>query len=436
MALEWVLTRLLVLGLLIGTQQTIINDVLYYARNVAGMVEGGSLELTLREYPLPVLGVLTPPWLVSFGSENVYLVLFIAFMFAVDAAFTILLFRSAGRRQSTAVTLWLLAGPALGPLAITRFDLLTGVLVGAALLVLLRRPAWSGALVVVGAGLKLWPIILVPMLAARVAGRVRVLVGAGVTLAVIAVGCLAGAGLTRSLSPLTWQSERGLQIESVPALPLMIGWVTDSSRWHTYFSNYVSMEISGPGDRLMLALANLAMLGAIGLLAVLSYRAWRIGRALTPVTVGWFLLAGIGLLIVTNKVFSPQYLLWLSPVAVALVAVSSRHDVAARRWTLALFGLGILTQVIYPVTYLWLTTPYWANPLGVSMLAVRNLVLVGLVGYAVGRAWVGTRRPGRSRATADSTSQAGATQASVVLTDRSGQAAPAGADEPDAIGSR
>jgi hypothetical protein len=116
-------------------------------------------------------------------------------------------------------------------------------------------------------------------------------------------------------------------------------------------------------------------------------RAWRQGRAVGAETVGWIMLTTVGLLILTNKVFSPQYLLWLSPIAIAMVALAPRADSGVRRFVVLLLSVGVLTQVIYPLLYLWISGVYWANPLGVLLLAVRDVALVGFVIYAFRRAW-------------------------------------------------
>jgi hypothetical protein len=99
------------------------------------------------------------------------------------------------------------------------------------------------------------------------------------------------------------------------------------------------------------------------------------------------MLTSTGLLILTNKAFSPQYLLWLSPVAIAMVAVAPRGDTGVRRFVVLLLAVGVLTQVIYPNAYALVAGPNWFNWLGVVLLALRDLALVGFVVYAWRRAW-------------------------------------------------
>jgi hypothetical protein len=389
----WVVTRLVMFVLLALPEQTIMNDVFYYADNLATLSSGETLLTVLDEYPLPVVALLGLPWLVSFGSSTVYAVLFVAMMLAIDAAFLALLFRLGGHRQTTAVTLWLAAGPMMGPLAVTRFDLVPGVLAGAAVLLLATRPRLAAVFVVLGAAIKLWPAVLLPALAAPARTRWRVVVATLVSGIAVVAATVALGGVDRLLSPLTWQSDRGLQIESLPALPLMVAWAFVRDPWTVEFSRFITSQVSGPGEQLLIGLATLATAAALVLMAALWLRAWRRGSLIGAETVGWIMLTTTGLLILTNKVFSPQYLLWLSPVAIAMVAVAPRADTGVRRFVVLLLSVGILTQLIYPILYLWVSGVYWANPLGVALLAIRDLALIGFVVYAGRRAWRETAAP-------------------------------------------
>lgn len=383
----WLVTRAVMLLLLALPQRTIINDVLYYADNLQQWSDGQPLSEVLDEYPAPVLVLVGLPWLLSFGNHTVYATLFVVMMLAIDALFCWLLYKQHRGHQGPAVTLWLAAGPMMGPLAVTRFDVVPGILAGAAVLLLGRRPALSSVFIVMGAALKLWPAALLPALAAPSRTRWRVIVGAVVSGLVVVAGTVAVGGLDRLLSPLTWQSDRGLQIESLIALPLMIPWSIVHDPWTVDFTRFITSEIWGPGDTVLLKLATLLTVAAGAGMLTLWYRAWRRGKAIGAETVGWIMLTTIGLLILSNKVFSPQYLLWLSPVAIAMVAIAPRGDSGVRRFVVLLLCVGVLTQIIYPVLYLWISEIYWANPLGVALLALRDVFLVGFVVYAWRRSW-------------------------------------------------
>jgi hypothetical protein len=82
--------------------------------------------------------------------------------------------------------------------------------------------------------------------------------------------------------------------------------------------------------------------------------------------------------IVTNKVGSPQYLVWLVPSLVAGSSCGARRGLRRRCSRFA----AALTQLVYPVLYAGILTP---APLAVIVLTLRNLVLIALFVWIVAR---------------------------------------------------
>ena len=237
----WVVTRTLSLLLLLAAERYITGDVFYYRRKLTGLFDVG-LDQTLNEYPTPVVWILLLPYGAGGGTRTGYLVAFLVFMLALDAVFTYALYRSAGRRHDRAVDFWVLFVPLVGALSYLRFDMLPAVLAGGALLAARRRPWVTGALTGLGAAIKLWPALLIPSFLAhkpdrRPAGIAFVVVGFGLA----AISLLAG-GMTRLFSPLTWQSDRGLQIESIWGVPLMVARAVRPDAW-------VVRDLALPGVR-------------------------------------------------------------------------------------------------------------------------------------------------------------------------------------------
>ncbi len=387
-ALTWTASRaamLVVLGLFGGP---VTGDVRYYARSLHSMFYGGSLRLTLQEYPVPVLGIIVPQFLIGALSTVAFAFLFVASMLAVDAVFTAFLWRMTGRRLSPAVGFWLLFAPAMGALAYFRFDLVPAVLTGAAVLAMVRRPRWTGVLTGVGVGLKLWPVVMLPVFLLRRTGRATVLAWFAITTAVLAGISLAVAGYGRLVSPISWQAARGLQIESVPATPLMLArTVHPHGIWDVRTSRYKATEIFGAGvDATMVASTALT---AVALLA-LAWLWLRCRRAPELTTLAWLILTAAAVLTVTNKTLSPQYILWLGgPVAALFVLAPA--DPAVRRIARLLIVVSVFTQLVYPIWYGRVVNVGWALLPMTLLLAVRNALLCWLAWLAGAEVWRRTR---------------------------------------------
>ncbi len=395
----WVVTRAFMLLAVGFAQESVVGDVTYYGRSLYWMFRhGAGLRDTLQEYPLPVFGVLLPQFLLGGLNPLVFAVLFFLSMLAVDALFLRHLIRRRTRLRPEqhgtqgAVGFWLWFIPLMGPIAYFRFDLVPAVLAGAAITAVVDRPSRSGWLTAVGAGLKLWPAALLPSFLVRRESRRPALLGfvaGGVVVLGVSVGV---GGVQRLISPLQWQSDRGLQIESIFALPLMLARMFRERSWDVHVSPYKAWEVFGPGTHVLV----LASTAATGLTVVwLVWTWWRAFRLPTVSVelVGWLVFATVAVMTVVNKTLSPQYLIWLGgPLAVMLL--SRAPDPALRRTTTLLLVVAGLTQVIFPLVYTWIlddTRVAWQLPVGTLVLVARNLLLVAVTWTACRRVWVMTR---------------------------------------------
>lgn len=410
-ALVWIGSRLAMLALFFSVEITVWWDVYYYFTKISGLTEAG-LAHTLVEYPTPVVWLLRLPFLLGGGDQTAYVALFMVLMGLLDAALTVWLWVRGWRAGSTvAAYYWMVFTALIGPLVYTRFDLVPSVLAAAALLLLARTPAVSGGLVAVGAAIKLWPALLITGLFGRRRGRGAVWVGFGTTGAVLVALSLLTGGWARLISPLTWQGGRGLQIESVWATPAMVNVLAHPARYVIQISQYQAYEVFGPGVPAMLTVATVATLvGGLAIIA-LGIRAWRSpGHDLY--TGAMIMTAVVAVMIITNKTFSPQYLVWLGgPLAVLTAARAGRpgdaripgSDIALL--VLALV-LALLTQLIYPGFYGWITEagPGTGRTAMTLVLTVRNLGMLVFTVLAYVRAWsLLTATPGDTEAAADET---------------------------------
>lgn len=388
-ALVWAGLRLTMIALLLGKELTARGDVTYYFGKISRLPEVG-LGQTLTEYPTPVVWMLQLPRLLGGRDNDSYWILFMVLMGLLDAGLTAWLWWRGRRTGSWAALYWTFFTFLIGPLVYLRFDIVPAVLAVAALLLLTRLPAVAGALVAVGAAIKLWPALLVAGLFGRRDRRPQVWWGVGVTGVVLVALSLLAGGWGRLVSPLAWQGERGLQIESVWATPTMVNVLAHPGRYYIQISPYQAYEIYGPGVDAMLVVTSVAtVLGGLAIIA-LAVRAWRSpGHDLR--TAAMVMTAIIAVMIVTNKTFSPQYLVWLGgPLSVLLLARGEGPQRPQER-TLLVLGLvlALLTHLVYPLFYSWVTTagPGLGRTTMTLVLAARNVGMLVFTGMAFGQAW-------------------------------------------------
>ena len=448
MAVGWLASRAVLAWLLTGPQAWVGGDVGYFAASLQAVADGVlGLDGALVEYPLPAVAVVAVPWLLAGGLGLPYGAVLLLLAAATDLAFTVLLVRTAEPGWSSPsggsspsrppvpepgagwwpAVAWLVAVPAIGSTAFARFDLLPGVLVGAAVLLVGPRPRAAAVLLAVATSVKLWPVVLAPPLLAATARRTAVgwYVGTGL---VLAAGTALVAGPARLLTPLTYQAERGLQIESVAATPVMLAWWLRPGAWTIGYAPSKSYEVTGPAVGALLAAATLAtvlyaVLVAAGTAALVH--AWRRRVVLDASTVVWCGLVGVLGFVVTGKVLSPQYLLWVLPLAVAGLVVAD--SATLRRWVAGLLVAAALTQVVFPYAYGSMTTgvgPPVAVP--VLALAARNLLLAVLLGVAVKEAARRVSAAVRSTASRPDQSPAGTGRHAPGTPTASAASAPAG----------
>jgi hypothetical protein len=387
----WLITRLLMLVILASFESFVVGDVYYYHRKINALFSAG-LDRTLYEYPTPVVWILWLPYGASLGNRVGYLVAFIIFMLALDALFTYALWRSAGRRHDTAIDFWLIFVPLIGPLSYLRFDMLPAVLAGGALLAARHKPWVTGALTGLGAAIKLWPALLIGAFMSyradrRSAGIAFVVVGFGLALISLIFG-----GWLRLISPLTWQSDRGLQVESIWATPLMLARAVKPDYWTVDMSRYQAYEIFGSGVEAWVMISNIATLFGLALIILLTIRAFRYDGS-TPVAIGFVIVAIVAIMTITNKTLSPQYLLWLGGPMAALLAFRPQalpgEQPAINRMAGQLLILALLTQLVYPLlydSYLGLQGHVMII-IATIVTAIRNLALVAFTVEACWLAW-------------------------------------------------
>lgn len=288
---------------------------------------------------------------------------------------------------------------AVGPVLVTRFDGVQGlVLTGAALALRSKRMALAVALVTVAALVKETVVVAaVPVLVwalwpteganwTRGLGRRLAAVGLGLVPAALVLLAFAVWSSGRMFAAAGASLHRGVEVESVPA--------TISYLMQPIFRLTSSMGSLGSdqvaGVQVPWVAAAVAAAGVVALVwgAVHFVREGR-----HPATAIAFALA-VGL--AATPVLSPQYVLALVPVLV-LAAVTEFTWARGRLLLLEGLLLALLTQAEFPYLFLSVTQ---LDPLGTTIVAVRNLVLIAvavtLVRDPAEPALVGVRSPAPS----------------------------------------
>ncbi|MGJ6979397.1 glycosyltransferase 87 family protein [Aestuariimicrobium soli] len=402
----WLIARIAVFAVWLIAAPSTQGDVVYYYDKVRALFEVGPRQ-TLVEYPTPVIWLLLIPYYLGFTTRLGYVIVFVVVMLALDASFARSLWVNGGRLRGVAVVFWVVFLAFVGPTAYLRFDLVTATLAGWALLALVsRHHGRAGALIGLGAATKLWPALLWPaLLRGDARSRLKATVAVFGLGGLLALASLIWAGWDRLLSPLTWQSGRHLQVESVWATPVMLWRIVRRHDYWVGISSFQAFEIWGPGANALVALATVSSYAGYAL-AVVAYVAWlRPGRERRRIEGVVLMLMVILVMIVTNKTFSPQYIIWLGgPLAAGLSVLSASDDRSARRRLQderrlirtgsVLLALTLLTQLVYPIGY----APLVKGNLGMTavtlVLAARNLGIVLLLVWVVQWLWSFLRRGG------------------------------------------
>jgi hypothetical protein len=288
-------------------------------------------------------------------------------MLFADAATFAVLMRAVNRGGAVdGLWAWIAAGMLIGPVWLTRFDVLPALFAVLALLSM-SRPARSGVLLALGALLKVWPALLLLSVPRRSMGRA--LAGFVATSSAILVTLLLtmqGAGSFASE-----QRARGLQIESVPAWFFLIGHHLGLDR--TFVYRYGAMEVQAPGTAAVAAAITAVAVAGLGFLAWLRLTGRLDGAAPADIALVLVLVS-----MVTSRVLSPQYLVWVAGIA-AVCLLDPRT--LMRPVIVLLMPVAALGQVLYPMHYDWLLSD------GLTGLALQSLRITLLLIATVWGAW-------------------------------------------------
>ncbi len=342
----------------------IFDDLNVYSRWGEGLAEGDvPSDDPMWQYPplaafvfggIGLLGA--KPWM--------YLVLFVV----VDLIVSLILSADARRRARWhGFAVWLIAPLLIGPLFYGRYDVVPTAFAIAGLLAVSVPVA--GAVLALGGGLKVWPAVVALALprrdwvrgafAAGAAG-VAVIVASVVTFPSV-IGGFLGNG-----------EARGLQTESVAALPFVWARFVAGADGIPEAFRYGSSEVGVP---LADAIAPwLLPVTAVGLVVLVGARA--LGR-LDHAPVADIAFVAVLWLMVTSRVLSPQYNVWLLGMAALVWAAGSTR----MRWaTIPVVITALAAQALYPYAYMDIIYGGFA---GIAWQTVRIVALLAALGVGI-----------------------------------------------------
>jgi hypothetical protein len=252
-------------------------------------------------------------------------------------------------------SLWYLAiGTPIAPFLAFRLDLMSVLLATSALAFARRdRRAPAGILLAAAILTKVWPAVLIPVLAAQ--RRWRALIWTGAAAVTGMAAWIVWSGWSGPAQVATLRGAAGWQIESIPGSVLLA--VTDLPVIFEQDANRIGEATA--------AIRLLLLLTIVMAVVVVALRARRGGDADDD---GLMALVLVTALLVASPIISWQYVAWLLPWT-AIVASQARWGTTG----LALLVVGLSSALIFqgvPLTA--------RDDLAVALLVGRNVALVAL----------------------------------------------------------
>ena len=350
------------------------GDVDLYNFWAKGLVKGiFPIDDSMWQYP-PLAGVVfaIPQWL--FGNA---LTGFIVFMIVIDLLILITLLMTGLNRfkfNSSSTSLnglsgawfWVLWPILMGPLALTRFDVVPTLFALLALIALSNkkiRPYLSGFLLAIGALVKLWPMLLFVIYPKKVMMKVSASFVSTLVLVILFMSTWS-VGFTNFLNN---QTSRGLQVESIAATPFVLAKLFGANVEYPF--RYGSLEVQAAFATEIGFLLNLFTLIVFIVLFVLNYQ-----NKLNYLNLFDKALVIVMISIALSRVFSPQFWVWIG----GLAALSLINKETKLKKVIVLLSISaFLTQLLYPGQYVQLLSgEFFATLLQISRVTLFVWALV------------------------------------------------------------
>lgn len=253
------------------------------------------------------------------------------------AIYILLVKRGHESRNLNPAFIWMITPLVMGPIILGRFDVFVTLTAVVALLSV-GQVRKFGIAIAVGALLKVWPLLL--LLASPKGSGLKALAWFTATFA--AGSLLLSLWWKESFSFVGGQRSRGLQIESVGALPYQL-WNAGPGNVSSAFQ-FGAIEVVASGTSIVSLV--ITLLG-IALLGTLFY--WRIFGKVASASPADIALLAVLVSIVTSRVLSPQYMVWVFGL-LAVCAFAPQKDFT--KLSLLIFISAGIGQLIYPWWYI------------------------------------------------------------------------------------
>ena len=327
------------------------GDVDLYNFWAKGLVQGiFPIDDSMWQYP-PLAGIVfaIPQWIVGNSLTG-----FIAFMAIFDLLILITLLITGLNRFNTNSTttsfyglsgawFWVLWPIVMGPLTLTRFDVVPTFFALLALIALSNkkvRPYLSGFLLSIGALVKLWPMLLLVIYPKAVLKKVSTSFISTAVLFLLFMSTWS-VGFTNFLNN---QSSRGLQVESIAASPFVLAKFLGKNVEYPF--QYGSLEVNAQFASQIAVMLNLLTIIVFAVILVLNYQ-----NRLNYLDLVDKSLVIVMISISLSRVFSPQFWVWIGGLA-ALALINK--ETKLKKVIILLTISAFLTQLIYPGQYIQL----------------------------------------------------------------------------------
>jgi hypothetical protein len=253
-----------------------------------------------------------------------------------------------------------------------RFDLVTSALtLGVLILAMQRKWRWAFLLLALATLCKFYTLVLViPLLLAQqmqcsdrwYSWRRWDALGIFVLTCAVLLSISLVISIEYTLAPIGYFLYRPIQIESLPAVLLWLGKFVHHPVH--FIKSYGCMNIVGSWS------GKVNLLSTLGLVSGLLYTFWLQWRGKLDIFTASLLTLLV--MIVGSKVFSPQYLIWVTPIIAYIWGNNWK-------WLTGWGAVGILTTCIYPFLYVgpnW-TVPF--QPAFYPLVLVRDAIMLGII---------------------------------------------------------